>query len=239
MLEISRVEKAYEGRNVVDDLSLAIKKGTVFGFLGPNGAGKTTTIKMIVGLSRPDAGTIRLEGRTPQDPAMRAMIGFMPEAPYFYEYLTGLEFLKFCDSLFPEIDRKPDAVYTKTLAEVGILNAANRLIRTYSKGMRQRLGFAQAVIHDPDYIFLDEPLDGLDPIGRRELKEIIKTLKSRGKTIFFNSHILFDTEELCDEIGIIHQGRLLYSGPIGHFTKGKSLEERFVETVKAASPAKA
>ncbi len=155
----------------------------------------------------------------------------MPESPYFYERLTGLEFLRFCGALFEDND-KGDEDYGEILKKVGIYEARDRAIRTYSKGMRQRLGFAQTMVNDPAYIFLDEPLDGLDPIGRREIKEIVKTLKRKGKTVFFNSHILYDTEELCDEIGIMHHGKLLYAGGIKEFTRGKSLEERFVETVE-------
>ena len=234
MIKVDNVSKTYHGRRVVDRLTLSVGTGKVFGFLGENGAGKTTTIKMMVGLSLPDAGAIEIGGKPSSDIAMKERIGFMPEAPYFYNRLTGLEFLRFCGELF----RRPvteDVRYGELLREVGIFDARDQRIGSYSKGMKQRLGFAQALVNDPDYIFLDEPLDGLDPMGRREIKDIIKWLKARGKTVFFNSHILYDTEELCDEIGVIHEGRLLYAGSVQEFCAGKPLETKFVETIEALS----
>ncbi len=230
MIEIQNLSKNIGKRRIVNDLSLSIKKGTVFGFLGPNGAGKTTTIKMLVGLNRPTSGSIQIDGKAPTDSITRETIGFMPEAPYFYDHLTGLEFLRFCGQLFHTPKTEDD--YTSLLHMVGLSEAKDRRVTTYSKGMKQRLGFAQALVNDPEYVFLDEPLDGLDPIGRRELKKIIVGLKKEGRTIFFNSHILFDTEELCDEIGILHRGSLLYAGPVTTFTKGHSLEEAFVTTIE-------
>jgi len=235
MIEIKNLTKTYGDTAVVDDLSLTVKTGSTFGFLGQNGAGKTTTIKMMVGLARPDAGTVTIGGKPTSDPAAREQVGFMPEAPYFYERLTGLEFLRFCGQLFTQSYARPDDDYRRILTTVGIGDAADRPIRVYSKGMKQRLGFAQTLVNDPAYVFLDEPLDGLDPIGRREIKAIIHELHRQGKTIFFNSHILYDTEELCDEVGIIHRGRLLYAGPVKEFCRRKPLEERFVEVVTAAT----
>lgn len=230
MIEIKNLKKFYGGRTVVDDLSLTIKKGSVFGFLGQNGAGKTTTMKMLVGITVPDGGEILVGGKNSTDLAMRHHIGFMPEAPYFYDRLTGMEFLQFCDELFG--NAVSFEKYEKLLRELGIYDARDRAINTYSKGMKQRLGFAQMLVNDPDYIFLDEPLDGLDPLGRREIKKIILGLKAKGKTVFFNSHILYDTEEVCDAIGIIHAGRLLYTGGVKEFCKGEPLEKRFVELVE-------
>lgn len=238
VIQLQRVTKIYCGRPVVNDLSLSVKRGSVFGFLGENGAGKTTTIKMIVGLIRPDKGAITIGGSPVDDVLVRARIGFMPESPYFYERLTGIEFLRFCGELFPG-NKKRDTDYFEILRRVDIYDVRNAAIRTYSKGMKQRLGFAQALVNDPDYILLDEPLDGLDPVGRKEVKDIIRSLHGEGKTVFFNSHILYDTEELCDEIGVIHEGRLLYSGPLAGFSRGMSLEDRFVETVEARRKAHA
>lgn len=235
MIETSSIVKIYGGRRVVDGLSLSIKKGKVFGFLGQNGAGKTTSIKVLVGISSPDEGSATIEGMPAGSPEIKERIGFMPEAPYFYNRLTGLEFLKFCGELFSERRPKSDSTYDELLHEVGIYEAKDRRISTYSKGMKQRLGFAQALVNDPDYVFLDEPLDGLDPVGRREIKDVIGWLKDRGKTVFFNSHILYDTEELCDDIGIIHDGRLLYAGSVKEFCNGKPLEARFVESIEALS----
>lgn len=232
MIEISNLTKSYNERTVVNNLSLSVPNGTVFGFLGQNGAGKTTTIKMLVGLSVPDEGTATIGSKPYYDVGSHEQIGFMPEAPYFYDRLTGLEFLMFCNALFPAVLQQKKEILEHILKTVGIYDARNFPISTYSKGMRQRLGFAQALVNNPEYIFLDEPLDGLDPLGRKEIKEIIKLLHREGKTIFFNSHILYDTEELCDAIGIIHEGRLLYSGPVKTFCEGATLEAKFVELIE-------
>ncbi len=155
----------------------------------------------------------------------------MPETPYFYERMTGMEFLRFCDELFEPV-RGQQKKYEDILKKVGIYGARDFEIKTYSKGMRQRLGFAQSLVNDPEYLFLDEPLDGLDPIGRREMKEVMLDLKHEGRKIFLNTHILADVEEICDEVGIIHQGKLLYAGSVKAFCAGKPLEERFMEAVE-------
>lgn len=233
MIEITEISKTYDGtNNVVDELSLSVPTGSVFGFLGPNGAGKTTTIKMLVGINRPDSGSISLGDQDPSLSSTREKIGFMPEEPNFYNQLTGLEFLQFSNSLFKENRKKNDTELGEILQRTGIYEARDRKIKTYSKGMKQRLGFAQSLINDPEYIFLDEPLEGLDPIGRRELKTAIENIKEERKTIFFNSHILADVETLCDQIGIIHRGRLIYSGSVNQFRENMSLEDKFVETIK-------
>lgn len=233
MLEIKNLTKTYGDRRVVNDFSLKIPSGSIVGFLGANGAGKTTTLKMIVGISSPDSGSIFLDGKPISEGAAKKHIGFMPELPSFYEYLTGSEFLRFCEKL-----SRGSADFTKEKSDelfkkIGLFDARNLPIREYSKGMRQRLAFAQAIVHEPTHIFLDEPLDGLDPIGRKEFKQLIKELKNEGKTIFFSSHILFDAEELCDSIAIIHTGRLVYEGNIPNFCAGKTLEKQFVETIES------
>lgn len=247
MIELRNVSKIYGEEKVVDSLSFKIPKGIVFGFLGPNGAGKTTTIKMLVGLARPDSGEIRIDGRNPVEVSLRKIIGFMPENPAFYDYLTGMEFLRFMYELSivsnqvfkippcPLFDKKGgySLPLENMLQKSGIYDARNKIIKHYSKGMRQRLAFTQAIAHDPEYIFLDEPLDGLDPLGRREVKQIIKELNADGKTVFFNSHILADVEEICDEIGVIHRGKLLYAGGVREFCKGMALEEQFVELISS------
>ena len=233
MITLEKVSKHFGRQEAVRDLSLQIKPGTTFGFLGQNGAGKTTAMKMMVGLSEPSQGTITIKGHPALDPTTREVIGYMPEAPYFYDRLTGLEFLVFVNELFSPSRRASAKRIQEILDQVGLTSAERRPIRNYSKGMKQRLGFAQALVNDPEYLFLDEPLDGLDPIGRREIKTIIERLHQEGRTVFFNSHILYDTEELCDEVGILHQGRLLYAGPVKEFCAGKSLEDRFVEMVGA------
>ncbi len=233
MIKITEISKTYDGvNNVVDHLSLIIPTGSVFGFLGPNGAGKTTTIKMIVGINKPDSGEITIGGKSPYLTSTREGISFMPEEPHFYDQLTGLEFLEFSSRLFIKSRNKPQAELEKILQKSGIYEARNQKIRTYSKGMKQRLGFAQALVNNPDYIFLDEPLEGLDPIGRREIKAVVEDIKKEGKTIFFNSHILADVETLCDQIGIIYRGQLIYSGPVSNFKGEMTLEDKFVETIK-------
>lgn len=261
MIELNGVSKWYGQEKAVDALSLKIPQGIVFGFLGPNGAGKTTTIKMLVGLARPDSGEIRIGGKEPADVSLRRITGFMPENPSFYDYLTGMEFLRFMYDLSGRSNDKRHTLRqmnangvllayraSKRVAsnpasigleeifkKAGIYDARDKTIRHYSKGMRQRLAFAQAIVHDPEYIFLDEPLDGLDPLGRREVKQIIKELNADGKTVFFNSHILADVEEICDEIGVIHRGKLLYMGGVREFCKGMALEEQFVELISSTN----
>jgi ABC-2 type transport system ATP-binding protein len=232
MVEFSHLTKSYKKRRVVDDFSVKVDV-PIFGFLGQNGAGKTTIMKMIVGLLQPTSGSITVDGVPSADAAAKQRMGYMPETPYFYERMKGIDFLAFCHELYQSSERKSQkAHYESLLKKVGIFNARNAEIRTYSKGMRQRLGFAQALVNDPEYLFLDEPLDGLDPIGRREMKEVMLALKSEGRKIFLNTHILYDVEEMCDEVGIIHQGKLLYSGSVKDFCAGQPLEERFVAIVE-------
>jgi ABC-2 type transport system ATP-binding protein len=235
-IRLHNVSKAYYGKEdslAVNSLSLTIKKGTVFGFLGPNGAGKTTTMKMLVGLANPSEGTIHIGGAMPDDLSIRKHIGFMPESPSFYLYLTGREFLDFIAEIFG-ITNKEERIQ-QVLQNVDLLHAQDRYIKTYSKGMLQRLGLAQAIINNPSILFLDEPLDGLDPLGRAEVKKIILNLKKEGKTIFFNSHILGDVEEICDEVGIIDKGSLLVVGTPEKLTVGyKDLEDAFVHIITKA-----
>lgn len=231
---LSNVSKVYRNNSKkkysVHNLTLTIEKGSVFGFLGPNGAGKTTTIKMLTGLAKPTAGTITIKGDSPDNQNIKKIIGFMPESPSFYLYLTGKEFLEFVATLF-DIKNIHDEVQ-KILSLVDLKDAASKHIRTYSKGMLQRLGLAQALINNPDILFLDEPLDGLDPLGRAEIKKIILKLKSQKKTIFINSHILSDVEELCDHVGIIDKGELLIADTPANISKGhKDLESAFVAII--------
>jgi ABC-2 type transport system ATP-binding protein len=239
MVEFSHLTKAYKKKRVVDDFSLKVDV-PIFGFLGQNGAGKTTIMKMIVGLLAPTSGDVTIDGLLSSSLEAKQKMGYMPETPYFYERMRGIEFLQFCDELYGKhAARASDgtknriAHYENLLKKVGIFAARNAEIRTYSKGMRQRLGFAQALVNDPEYLFLDEPLDGLDPIGRREMKEVMRVLKHEGRKIFLNTHILADVEEICDEVGVIHAGKLLYAGDVQKFCAGMPLEERFMEVVEA------
>lgn len=232
---INHLSKSYGEKEkkvcVVDDISLVVKKGTVFGFIGPNGAGKTSTIKMLVGLSTPTAGSITIQGSSVDDMHTRQGMGFMPESPLFYQYLTGEEFLNFIATLF-RIPHKEERI-AHVLQEVHLTYAKDKRIRTYSKGMLQRLGLAQAIINDPKILFLDEPLDGLDPLGRAEVKKIILRLKESGTTIFINTHILGDVSEICDMVGILDNGTLLAVGAPSTLSHGhRDLEEAFVHLIE-------
>ncbi len=232
---ISNLSKSYKSKDrlvtVVNDISFTVEKGSVFGFIGPNGAGKTSTIKMIVGLSHPTSGSVKILGGSPFDFETRKKIGFMPESPTFYQYLTGYEFLEMIATLF-KITHKEKRIHD-ILAEVDLTAARNKRIRTYSKGMLQRLGLAQALINDPEILFLDEPLDGLDPLGRAEVKKIITSLKNKQKTIFINTHILGDVAEVCDKVGIIDNGLLLALDHPQVIAKGyKDLEDAFVNIIQ-------
>lgn len=230
---VSNLSKTYGKEkkvHVVKDLSLTVEKGSVFGFIGPNGAGKTSTIKMLVGLSHPTHGSIEILGGSPHDISIRNKIGFMPESPLFYQYLSAYEFLEMIATMHNI--KETGARVKEALHEVDLMHAKDKKIRTFSKGMLQRLGLAQAIINDPEILFLDEPLDGLDPLGRAEVKKIIRALKSKNKTIFINTHILGDVEEICDMVGILDKGELLTVGtPATIIGNHKDLESAFVNLI--------
>jgi ABC-2 type transport system ATP-binding protein len=219
----------------LDRLTLNVRRGETFGLLGPNGAGKTTTQKLFLGLLKPTSGKVRLFGHDPSDPHVRLRVGFLPENPYFYTYLTGREFLAFCADLFG-LDAAVKRKRVDELLElVHMTHAAGTQLRKYSKGMLQRIGIAQALINDPELIFLDEPTSGLDPLGHKQISDIIRELKARGKTLFFNSHIMMDVQELCDRVGILHKGKLIALGTVPELLEpGETLEETFVRVIKAA-----
>jgi ABC-2 type transport system ATP-binding protein len=214
-LEINGLEKTYtvgflrkKERQALKPFQLAVDTGEIFGYLGPNGAGKTTTLKILMGLIFPTAGSARILELEIWDPRVKAQIGFLPEQPYFYDYLTAGELLDYLAQLsgVPARDRKRKI--DEMLSRVGMSDAKNLQLRKFSKGMLQRVGIAQAILHDPKIVFLDEPMSGLDPIGRREVTDLIRQLKDEGKTIFFSTHILSDAEALCDRVAVIHQGML-------------------------------
>jgi ABC-2 type transport system ATP-binding protein len=204
------------GREVtaLEGLDLKVRKGEVFGFLGPNGAGKTTTIKMLMGLIYPTSGQAWLFGRPIGDQESKARLGFLPESPYFYDYLTGLEFLQFYGHLFGLRGVALGKRIDELLELVGMSHARHLQLRKFSKGMLQRVGIAQALINDPELVVLDEPMSGLDPVGRKEIRDLILRLKESGKTIFFSSHILHDAEVLCDRVAIILKGRQVACGRV-------------------------
>jgi ABC-2 type transport system ATP-binding protein len=203
----------------LDALDLAVEKGEVFGFLGPNGAGKTTTLKILMNLIRPTAGTAHILGEPVGSTALHQRIGYLPENPYFYDYLTPEELLLFVGKLFgmrqPGLGRK----VSELLETVGLRDARKQQLRKFSKGMVQRIGLAQAMINDPEVIFLDEPMSGLDPLGRREVRRAIMSLKEKGATVFFSSHILPDVEAMCDRVAIMNRGRLQQVGALHEILK--------------------
>src|SRR6202047_3078294 len=202
-------------RRSLDNLTLLVEEGEVFGFLGPNGAGKTTTIKLLMGLIFPTAGTARIRGQSIEDVRMHREIGFLPEQPYFYDYLTARELLDYYARFFGYSTGERRERVNRFLEQVGLASAGDTQLRKFSKGMLQRAGIAQAILHDPQVIFLDEPMSGLDPVGRRELADIILDLKQQGRTVFFSTHILSDAEMLCDRVGVLVNGRLQGVGPPG------------------------
>ena len=199
---------------VLDDLTLEVRAGEIFGFLGPNGAGKSTTLKLLMRLLFPTSGSARILGRPAGDPAMHQRIGCLPENPYFYDYLTPRELLAFMGRLFgmggPSLARKVDGL----VRQVGLGESADVQLRKFSKGMVQRLGIAQALINDPEVVFLDEPMSGLDPLGRMEVRRIVTGLRERGVTVFLSSHILPDVEAICDRVAILNRGRLQEAGTL-------------------------
>ena len=198
----------------VDRLDLEVAEGEIYGFLGPNGAGKTTTIKLLLGLLRPTAGRATVLGADATGLAHRAQLGYLPESPYFYDYLTGREFLDFCGRLcgVPGTPRRERIA--RLLALVDLERAADLRLGKYSKGMLQRIGLAQALVNDPRLLILDEPQSGLDPAGRKQVRDLILRLKGEGRTVLFSSHILADAEMICDRVGILNRGRLVAAGSL-------------------------
>ncbi|MBZ5539748.1 MAG: ABC transporter ATP-binding protein [Acidobacteriia bacterium] len=213
----------------LDNLTMQVERGEVFGFLGPNGAGKTTTLKLLIGLIFPTAGTARILGKPVSDVGMHREIGYLPEQPYFYDYLTAYELLDYF-ARFHDLtaaDRRERV--ERLLKKVGLETARKIQLRKYSKGMLQRVGLAQAIVHNPQVVILDEPMSGLDPVGRREVRDIILELKRDGRTVLFSTHILSDAEMLCDRVGVIAGGTLRGVGAPGEIVgmKAKGMEILF------------
>jgi len=213
---------------ILKGVDLAVEANDVFGLLGPNGAGKTTTVKVALGLMRPTSGSVELGV-----PGL-SHVGYLPENPYFYDYLSGREFLGFCARLFGLEGAARHERVERLLGEVGLQDAAGTHLRKYSKGMLQRIGIAQALVNDPELVLLDEPMTGLDPIGRVEVKHIIERLHERGKTVMFNSHILSDVHELCTRIAIMREGRVVWQGAVDEaLAEAATLEDFFMQVVTA------
>jgi ABC-2 type transport system ATP-binding protein len=224
-IEILGLEKTYmigfwrkRPKRALHPLHLTVEEGEIFGFLGPNGAGKTTTLKMLMGLVFPTSGSARILGHDWTDPTIKAQIGFLPEQPYFYDHLTAHELLNYYGQLsgVPASERRNRI--GGTLERVGLRDIKSLQLRKFSKGMLQRVGIAQAILHEPKLVFLDEPMSGLDPLGRREVRDLIEQLKQEGKTVFFSTHILSDAEALCDRVAILHQGQLRGVGAVETLT---------------------
>jgi len=201
-------------KKILDGISLEVKGGEIFGYLGPNGAGKTTTLKCVLGLIFPDKGKIEIFGQSNLSMKAKEKIGFLPENPYFYDYLSANEFLSFYSDLTLAKKEEKKTQIETLLKLVGLEHAASLQLRKFSRGMLQRIGLAQALINDPSLIFLDEPLGGLDPLGRKEIRDVIVRLKGEGKTVFLSSHILQDIEMICDRVAILVEGQIINQGPL-------------------------
>jgi ABC-2 type transport system ATP-binding protein len=221
-IEIDGLSKEYpfgflnlKKKRSLENLTLQVETGEVFGFLGPNGAGKSTTIKLLMRLIFPTSGTARILGKSIDDVRMHERIGYLPEQPYFYDYLTATEVLEYFARFHQMTEADRHERVAKMLKKVGLETAKKIQLRKYSKGMLQRVGLAQAILHDPEVVVLDEPMSGLDPLGRREVRDIILELKRAGKTVLFSTHILTDAEMLCDRVGVIVGGKLRGVGTPG------------------------
>jgi ABC-2 type transport system ATP-binding protein len=243
-IEIQGLEKSYLTgffRNKLKrgllPLTLSVEEGEVFGCLGPNGAGKTTTLKLLLGLVFPTGGTARILGRSLNDIGVKRFVGFLPEQPYFYDHLTALELLDYYARLSGVDPRERKRKVELALARVGMSDSGKMQLRKYSKGMLQRVGIAQAIVHDPKLVLLDEPMSGLDPIGRREVRDLVQALNEEGKTIFFSTHILSDAETLCDRVAVLNKGELKGVGVVADLLREVSGEVEVVWSGVQAIPA--
>ena len=220
VLRIEDLHKSFKtgfipkGKKILNGISLEVHGGEIFGYLGPNGAGKTTTLKCVLGLIFPDLGKIAIFGQSNLSVQAKEKIGFLPENPYFYDHLTATEFLSFYSDLSLVKKADKQAQIESLLRLVGLNQAAGLQLRKFSRGMLQRIGLAQALINDPSLVFLDEPLGGLDPLGRKEIRDVIVRLKGEGKTVFLSSHILQDIEMICDRVAILVEGRIINQGAL-------------------------
>ena len=224
----------------VDGLSLSVHKGEVFGFLGPNGAGKTTTMNVLLGFVNASSGCASLFGVNVREPIARQRIGYLPEMTYYYKFLTAEELLRFYAKVFGIPRSEADKRIDRLLKLVELEAVRKRTIKSYSKGMQQRVGLAQALINDPDLLILDEPTSGLDPIGRMKVREIIQRLKNEGKTVFFSSHELGEVETVCDRVAILHQGKLMVEGRVNELMQEYqcNLEQIFLQIIGYQQPAR-
>ncbi len=234
-VEVRHLVKDYKGVQALKGVSLSVERGEVYGLLGLNGAGKTTLVKILLSIVRATGGEARLLDRPVPDETSRRRVGYLPEDHRFPEYHTAESALDFYGALYGMSRRERRSLIPELLARVDLSDAARRKIRTYSKGMKQRLGFAQAILNDPDVVFLDEPTDGVDPLGRKRIRDIIIDLKGRGKTVFLNSHLLSEVERVCDRVGILDRGSLVREGSLDSLTRAEDVYEIKVDgAVEAA-----
>lgn len=217
----------------VDDLCLEVGDNEIFGLLGPNGSGKSTTIKIVLGLLEASTGTCEIYGRPSKLVDARRSVGFLPEAPYFYRYLTGRELVRYYARICMVSRTEIDAAVDSVIKLVGMTEAADRRVGTYSKGMLQRIGLAQSLVHDPQLVILDEPTAGVDPLGSAAIAEIVRELKRRGKTILLSSHLLAQIEGLCDRVAILHRGKLVREGRVDDLVEEKDAESLVVQGLSA------
>jgi ABC-2 type transport system ATP-binding protein len=243
-IEIRGLHKTYRlgfwkkrTKEALHPLTLTVEEGEIFGYLGPNGAGKTTTLRILMGIIFPSGGSATILGHDMQDPAVKAQLGFLPEQPYFYDHLSAAELLEYYGQLsgVPARDRRKRV--ESMLQRVGLGQVGALQLRKFSKGMLQRVGIAQALLHDPKVVFLDEPMSGLDPIGRREVRDVIESLRVEGKTVFFSTHILSDAEALCDRVAVLNQGQLRGVGTVDELTAGTGGKVEFLVQGTAAAAA--
>ncbi|MFZ4461943.1 MAG: ABC transporter ATP-binding protein [Patescibacteria group bacterium] len=230
VLHVEGIRKTLNRKEILHGVSLSVAPGEVFGFLGPNGAGKTTTMKCILGLLKPEHGSIQILGENGLTLEAKKQIGFMPENTYLYKYLTGREFLRFNGRFFDIPHDELEARIDRLIERVGLGHGKDKLLAQYSKGMLQRIGLAQAIINEPKVVFLDEPMSGLDPIGRKMVKDLMINLKNSGTTIFFNTHILSDVESICDHFAIIHFGNIVADEYVKNLDR--PLEAYFIEKIE-------
>lgn len=212
LLEVKKIDKTLAKKKVLHGVSFSVEKGEIYGFLWPNGAGKTTTMKSILGLIKPESGVIKIFWKSGLSIDAKKRIGFMPENTYLYKHLTGREFLAFNGSFFGLKGDELQKMVDDLLKRVWLEAAGDKYLKSYSKGMLQRVGLAQSIINSPDLLFLDEPMSGLDPIGRKMVKDLLVSLRDEGTTIFFNTHILADVESICDRISIINKWNIIVEG---------------------------
>ena len=231
ILEVKNVEKTLSKKRVLHKINFSVNKGEIYGYLGPNGAGKTTTMKSILGLITQESGEIKIFDGDGLSIESKKRIGFMPENTYLYKHLTGREFLEFNGSFFGLKGKELKDTVESLLKRVGLEKAGDKYLKSYSKGMLQRVGLAQSIINKPELLFLDEPMSGLDPIGRKMVKDLLVSLRDEGTTIFFNTHILADVESICDRISIINHGYIIVEGQEVKKLKG-GLEDFFIQKVE-------